>query len=203
MLYGILIPLVLVQFFALLCIPSLLAAPMKARAVTDAIHCYALQGLGVLLMSLGALPTVYSVLAGISYPSGTYFGLLLVFAVGGALFLWQDLRTRHLDPVARAVPAAIFFSTVRLIGQSTFILALLSFMLSLTLDVTDIPGWWVMPVVVATFGGLLAWCTKSPTTSRASMHLRAVGLPKFSVGRPAKAQPPVRTAVAGGRKKSR
>ena len=117
--YGVLVPLVLVQLFALLFIPSMLAAPAKARAVGDAIHCYCIQSFGIMLMTAGSLPTVYSVLAGISYTGGTYFGLLLIFAAGGGLFLWQDQRASSLDPAARAVPGSIFLLTFRILGQIT------------------------------------------------------------------------------------
>lgn len=198
-LYGVLLPLVLVQLFALLCIPSLMAAPAKARSIVDAIHCYLMQGLGVLLMSVGALPTVFSVLAGVSYPGGTYFGLLLVFAAGGALFLWQDNRSRGLDAASKAVPGAIFFGILRLIGQTSLILAGISFLLSITLEATTVPGWWMMPVLVAVYGALLTWCTKSPSTPRAHTTLQIVGLGSKMTSRPAKA--PVKSVAAGKKRK--
>ena len=199
LLYGVLVPIVLVQLFALLCMPSLLSAPAKARSVVDAIHCYILQGLGILLMSLGALPTVYSVLGGVAYPSNSYFGLLLVFAAGGALFLWQDQRSRDLDPAAKSVPAAIFFGVVRLIGQAALMLSLISILLSLTLEATDMPGWWVMPVLVALYGLLLTWSTKSPHTARSGMSLSMVGL--MGPMHHAKAKPPLRSIMTGKKRK--
>lgn len=162
--YGIVVPLVLVQLLALLYIPSMLGAPAKARAIGEAIHCYCIQTFGVMLMTIGSLPTVYSVLAGISYTGGTYFGLLLIFATGGGLFLWQDQRASLLDSAARAVPASVFILTFRILGQITLILALLSFLLSITMGSTDIVGWWIMPVLMACYGGLIAWCTRGPVT---------------------------------------
>ena len=191
--YGVLVPLVLVQLFALLFIPSMLAAPAKARAVGDAIHCYCIQSFGIMLMTAGSLPTVYSVLAGISYTGGTYFGLLLIFAAGGGLFLWQDQRASSLDPAARAVPGSIFLLTFRILGQITLVLALLSFLLSITRGSTDLLGWWVMPVLMAVYGGLISWCTRGPTTWVSTTH--AVGsMLKPVASRPAKAQTPSKTA---------
>ena len=160
--YGVLVPLVLVQLLALLFIPSLLAAPAKARAIGEALHSYCLQAFGVMLMTVGSLPTVYSVLAGVSYTGGTYFGLLLIFAAGGGLFLWQDQHATTLDSAARAVPAAIFLLTFRMLGQVTLVLALLSFLLSITMGSTEAMGWWVMPVLMGCYGGLVAWCTRGP-----------------------------------------
>jgi hypothetical protein len=197
MLYGVIVPLVLVQIIALLFVPSLLAAPAKARAVGDAIHCYFLQIFGVLLMTIGALPTVFSVLAGISYTGGTYFGLLLVFAVGGALFLWQDQRARFLDASARAVPAAIFLTMFKIIGQVILVLASLSFLLSITLGDTAVEGWWVMPVLMAIYGALIAWCTKS-TPVRSVMPASPVLSQKIAFrGTTAKSRPAAKTAVVG------
>ena len=164
-LYGIIVPLLLVVLLALIFLPSIIAAPGKARSIGEAIHCYFMQGFGVLLMTVGSLPTVYSVLAGVSYSSGTYFGLLLVFAGGGGIFLWQDLRALSLDAASRAVPSAIFLAAFRIIGQVTLTLAGLSFLLSVTIGTTDMAGWWVMPVLMGIYGGLIAWCTRSATVT--------------------------------------
>lgn len=197
--YGIVLPLVLVQLLALLFIPSMLAAPTKARAVGEAIHCYCIQSFGVMLMTVGSLPTVYSVLAGISYTGGTYFGLLLIFAAGGGLFLWQDQRASRLDSAARAVPAAIFFLTFRILGQVTLVLALLSFLLSITMGSTDLVGWWVMPVLMACYGGLVAWCTKGPVSWASTTQSVGSLLPSVS-SRTAKAQTPMKSASAKKRR---
>ena len=190
--YGIVVPLVLVQLFALLFIPSMLAAPAKARAVGEAIYCYCIQTFGVMLMTIGSLPTVYSVLAGVSYTGGTYFGLLLIFAAGGMLFLWQDQRATMLDSAARAVPAAIFFLTFRILGQITLVLAVLSFLLSLTMGSTDLIGWWVMPILMGCYGGLVAWSTRGPVSWVSGTHTVGSLLPSVS-SRTAKAQTPPRS----------
>lgn len=191
-LYGVIVPLLLVVLLAVVFIPSALTAPGKARSIGEAIHCYFMQGFGVLLMTVGSLPTVYSVLAGISYSSGTYFGLLLVFAGGGAVFLWQDLRAASLDAQARAVPAAIFLAAFRIIGQVTLSLAILSFLLSITVGSTDM-GWWVMPVLMGIYGGLIAWCTRSVVSTWGS--LASVGSALKASAKPAKAQTGVRSLV--------
>lgn len=192
-LYGIVVPLVLVQLLALLFVPSLLAAPAKARAIGEAIHCYCIQAFGVMLMTVGSLPTVYSVLAGVSYTGGTYFGLLLIFAAGGGLFLWQDQRATTLDSAARAVPASIFLLTFRILGQVTLVFALLSFLLSITMGSTDVIGWWVMPILMTCYGGLVAWCTREPVVW--ASRTQSVGSLLTPVSsRTAKAQTPPRSA---------
>ena len=198
-LYGIIVPLLLVVLLALVFIPSIIAAPGKARSIGEAVHCYFMQAFGVLLMTVGSLPTVYSVLAGVSYSSGTYFGLLLVFAGGGGIFLWQDLRATSLDAASRAVPSAIFLAAFRIIGQVTLTLAGLSFLLSVTIGTTDMAGWWVMPILMGIYGGLIAWCTRGISTSWGS--LSSVGSAIAASPRPAKALPPVRMVRTGTKKR--
>lgn len=160
----ILVPLGLVQLVAFLFIPSILAAPKKPRSIAEAIFCCLMQGFGVFLMTIGSLPTVYSVLAGDSYASGVYFGLLLVFAAGGCIFLWSDHRIVSIDPEARAVPCAIVLISFRIIGQILLALAVVSIVLSVTTG-SQTTGWWLMPVLMGLYGGLIAWCTKSPSLS--------------------------------------
>lgn len=193
LLYGILVPLFLVQLIALLFIPSLLAAPAKAHAIGAAIHCYCIQGFGVLLMTAGSLPTVHSVLAGVSYTGGTYFGLLLIFAAGGGLLLWQDQRSAFLDSAACAVPATIFLLAFRILGQVTLVLAILSFLLSVTMGSTEVADWWVMPVLMAVYGGLIAWCTRGSTAGIAGTRSIGSSLSAASA-KTVTAQTPARSA---------
>jgi hypothetical protein len=193
LLYGVIMPLFLVLLLSALFVPSLIAAPGKVRSVGEAIHCYFLQAFGVLLMTVGSLPTIYSVLVGISYSGGTYFGLLLVFAAGGGLFLREDIRATGLDAAARSVPAAVFLCAFRIIGQVTLIVAVLSFMLSMMIGSTDVTGWWVMPLLMGIYGGLVAWCTRRPVAAWGSAA--SVGSLLKAPVRPMKAQAPGKIAA--------
>lgn len=176
--YGILVPLLLAVLFALVLIPSLQQSGARPRAVIRACYEYLMLGAGILLMTVGALPTIFSVLAGVPYAGNVYFALLLMFAVGGGVFLWHDQRVRTLDTASRAVPGALYFYVVKIIGQLTMLLAFLSFSVSLVLGDID-GGFWVMPLVLGTYGALLAWTTRteSPTTSSAFQSISMPSMP--------------------------
>ena len=135
------------------------SAGAKAKGVSDAIYCYAMHAVSVILMTIGALPTVFSVFSGIAYTGRTYIALLLVFACGGLLFLIQDAAVRELDKASKAVPEAIYMTTIKFIGNLLALLSTLTIFLSIVLASFS-PGWWVTPFVILLYGLLLSWCTK-------------------------------------------
>lgn len=158
--YGLILPILIVELLALVLIPSLLRTGAKPKATMEALYCYLMLGVGVLLMTIGALPTVYSVLAGITYTSETYIALLLVFASGGAVFLWHDNHVRTIDSASQAVPAALYFYLFKIIGRLLTLLAAISLSLNIILGETTLPGWWITPLVILLYGLLLSWCTR-------------------------------------------
>jgi hypothetical protein len=157
--YGLVVPLLVVLGLSILFIASMHSPGAKAKEVGSAIYCYAMHGVSVILMTIGALPTVFSVFAGIAYTGRTYIALLLVFACGGLLFLIQDASVRELDKASKAVPEAIYMTTVKFIGNLLAMLAALTIFLSIVLASYS-PGWWVTPFVLLLYGLLLSWCTK-------------------------------------------
>jgi hypothetical protein len=157
--YGLVLPLMTIFFLAILFLASMSMPGAKPRRVGDAIYCYLMHGVSVLLMTVGALPTVFSVFAGVAYTGRTYIALLLVFACGGLLFLVQDQATRGLDSASKAVAEAIYLTTIKIVGNLIALLSGVSIFLSIVLASFQ-PGWWVTPFVLLLYGMLLSWCTK-------------------------------------------
>lgn len=158
--YGLVIPLLIILSLTLLYIASLYNAGAKPRAVGEAIYCYLLHAVSVLLMTIGALPTVYSVFAGIAYTGRTYVALLLVFACGGLLFLLQDQAVRSLESASKAVVESVYMLTLKIIGNLLTLLSALSILLSIILGDYE-SGWWVTPFVLLLYGMLLSWTTRN------------------------------------------
>lgn len=157
--YGLVVPLLTVTFLTILFFAGMQAQGAKAKAVGEAIVCYLMHAVSVLLMTIGALPTVFSVFAGIAYTGRTYVALLLVFAAGGLLFLIQDQAARGIDAASKSVIEAIYMNTIKLIGNLVALLAALSLLLSIVLASFS-AGWWVAPFVYLLYGLLLSWCTR-------------------------------------------
>jgi len=157
--YGLLLPLMVLQIIALLFIPSMLNTGAKPREVGEALFCYLMQGVGVILMTVGALPTVFSVFAGVAFPGRTYVALLVVFTCGGILFLIHDQLSQSLSSASKAVPQAVYFFSLKIIGNLIALLSGLSIILSIITGNTQ-QGWWVMPFVLLFYGLILSWCTR-------------------------------------------
>ncbi len=119
------------------------------------------QALGIVLMSIGGLPALYGVLAEQIMPVVTYLGLLLVFAIGGLLFLWQDGVLRTLPPAALAVPNALSRVLWRFIGLLIGTVALLSLFLQLLIDgPTLLRSFWALHLTSMLYGVLLLLATR-------------------------------------------
>src|SRR3989338_4371203 len=104
--YSLLLPLALLQFFALLFIPSILLPGTKPPHVAKAIYCYLLQTVGVLLMSGSGIPAIYAVVTQTEVGGRTYLALLLLFLAGGITFLWHEHLSLQVEKPSRAVPFA-------------------------------------------------------------------------------------------------
>lgn len=192
--YGILVPLLLLQSLTLLFIPSMMKNGAQPRKVGEAIFCYLMQSLGILLMTAGALPTLISVLAGVELAGATYFTLLVIFATGGILFLWHDNAVHTIDEASRAVPGAIFLYMFKIIGYAIVLLWVLSLITTLMTGIPEDAGWWIMPLVMILYGLLLAWCTRSDAGSNQSVFQ------SITVNSPS-LQPAKKDAMAAKRRK--
>ena len=159
--YGLVVPLCTLFFITILFLASMTVAGAKPKEIGKAIYTYVMHGTSILLMTIGALPTVFSVFAGVSYTGRTYIALLLVFAAGGLLFLMQDQEVRSLDNASKSIPEAIYMTTLKIIGNLLAVLSGLSIVLNIILASFQ-TGWWVTPFVLLLYGLLLSWCTRGP-----------------------------------------
>lgn len=161
--YAVLIPLVFIQVMALVFIPSMLSSGAKALHVGKAIFCYSMQFIGVLLMSISGLPAVYSVLIGAPLMGNTYLALLLIFCIGGFIFLRYEHRASHIDDASRMVPYALYFYTLKFIGAVVIVGSLLSLSMTMLMMYGIVaPGFWIVPTLFLLYGLLLSGCTKWP-----------------------------------------
>ena len=192
--YGRLVAIVLSMLFSFFLIASLVSSNANPSRVAQAIFCFVMMGIGILLMTVAALPTVTSVLAGTSYASATYVGLLIVFATGGCIFLWHDHWVHSLDSGSRLVPSLIFIYTVKVIGSLTGLLAGLSIVLTIILGGAE-EGWWIMPVTLLLYGFVLYMSTRDEKAPVPPLFCGICKVPKFAKPRMPKVKPKLRVAA--------
>jgi hypothetical protein len=153
----VIVPMVVVQLLALIFIPSMLQSGAKAKAVAKAVYCYLMQSVGIILMTIGVLPTLYSVFGRFAFTGTTYIGLLILFGSGGMILLWHDQMARTIDSVSRSVPAVIYYLSLRIIGNLLALFSTISLVLLVIMGGASVPGWWVQPMTMLLYGGALAW----------------------------------------------
>lgn len=159
--YGLVLAVGSGLLLSIILIASLRQTTAKPRDVVKAAYCYLLQAVGIFLLTAGALPAVYGVLARVEYDSRIYIALLLLFTAGGLTFLWHDTLVRDIDESSRAVPAAIFWFTVKFVGFVSALVSILSLLTSMLLTPTPLTDtWWVMPVLFLLYGLVLSWATR-------------------------------------------
>lgn len=185
----VLVPLGVVLLLGILFIPSMLTAGAKARSVAKALYCYLMQGVGIILMSIGVLPTLYSVFGGVGFSGNSYLSLLVVFGAGGAFYLWHEQMAHTLDLPSRAVPAAIYSTSLLIIGKMLALVSVLSLALSFLLREGGAEGWWVHAVTMLLYGLALEWLSHASTPDNGfqSMPVNAPAAKGPTFLRPAKA----------------
>lgn len=162
--YGLLVPLLIAQMFALFLLPCMMKGG-RPQELAKAVYCYMAQTVGILLMTIGGLSAMISVLGNRELSGGTYVGLLFVFAVGGIAYLYHDNMLATIDAASRSVAEALFHYTWKFIALLIVLFASLSFLLELLLqDQNSEPYWWVTNVVLIFYGVLLAWSAAHSTS---------------------------------------
>lgn len=157
--YSVTVPFVLLLLFTLILISSASAPGAKAGHVAAAAFHYVMEGIGIILMTIGAIPTLVSVLGGPPYPGRVYMSLLWVFLAGGALFLWHEQCTQKIERASLGVVHALFVTTVKTVGYAVALFSALALLLTIALG--QFPaGWWVSPVILFLYGSLLYWSAK-------------------------------------------
>lgn len=172
--YTVTVPFLLLVLFALILIANTQAQGAKTGQVALAAFHELMQGVGIILMTVGSLPTLMSVLGGPPYPGRVYMSLLWVFLVGGALFLWHEQCTQKLERASVIVVHALFVTTVRTVGYAVALFSALSLLLTIALGKFE-PSWWVSPVILFLYGSLLYWSAKEsdaaePAFMNAPLH---------------------------------
>ncbi|NOS68137.1 MAG: hypothetical protein HOO67_07320 [Candidatus Peribacteraceae bacterium] len=167
----VLFPLGVFVALAVALIPCLLSPGARLGGAIKALYCYILQTVGVAMMTAGALPAVYGVLekfstGGERFSAETYLALLILFSVGGIVFLWHEQMAERVDDASRRVPALLFWYTFKTIGNLLILAGVLSLLFTMLLTKPLVGAWWITPVVTFLYGLLVSWCTKSPTTSQ-------------------------------------
>ena len=101
--------------------------------------------------------------------------LLLLFAVGGALFLWYEQESQAIDAASKAIPLALFLYTLRFTGLLLSLYTGLSLALSvLLIRVPQMTDWWVTPTIFFVIGLLLTWSTGSLKGGKGSFSSMAI-----------------------------
>lgn len=116
------------------------------------IYCHLAQLIGILLMTAGALPAVYAVFAPQPLDQLTYLGLLLVFGIGGLVFLAHDSALKRIERTTRAVADAIFFHVWKLTGLLIVLFTGLSLGLRFMMDMENAHEWRVMHLTMLLYG---------------------------------------------------
>lgn len=156
--YGWSMPVLLLIGLAVLSLATAKDGGTSAERVR-AVYCHLMEFIGVLLMTAGALPALYAVFSMQPLSQMTYIGLLLVFAAGGLLFLWNDARLNEIDAAARATADALFLHVWKLMGILVVIFTALSLLLRMLLEADRAEGWWVLHLTMLLYGFILCWFT--------------------------------------------
>jgi hypothetical protein len=158
--------------FALLLSASLRPNGAKTEAAGKALYCVIMETLGAGLMTVSGLPACLSVLSGIALPRNSYIGMLLLFAIGGWMFLWYENIAETIDPVSKAIPMLIFRYTFKLVGALSILFSLVTLVMVFLFSYGSLPAtWWVDPLVLLAYGIFVSWCTRfsvRPTVFRSS-----------------------------------
>ncbi len=179
-LFMLAVPVIVVQSFALLFIPSLLGAGARPQAVGKAMYSYVLQAAGIALMTLGGIPALHAVLERTllgfeRFTPEIYVALLVLFATGGLTFLWHERMAETIDPVSRRIPATVFWFSFKLAGFLLMLGSALFFFLMMLLARESFSmGGWLMPFLLFLYGLLLSWCTRSPANATMSFQSTAM-----------------------------
>gem|GEM_PF-3150411 len=187
-----LVPVAFILIFAGVLLPSLSQAGAKPLGVGKALYCYLMQFFGLTLMTIGAIPALKNVLTNTPTSTNNYIGYLVLFAVGGLVFLLHEHMVAHVDEASRSIPHAIYFFSLKAIGFLVTVAAALGLLLAMLFGYTSDPTWWVMPTLLLCYGLLLSCCTRmnmlsttAPTVSKSTTMPMSPSMPMTaSVARP-------------------
>jgi hypothetical protein len=203
---GFLLPVAILVLFVVLVLPGLARTGTKPETLALAAYCYLAEALGVILMTAGGLPAVYAVVSHQLLASNTYLGLLILFIIGGIIYLRHDAKLRTVDADSKAIPAALFFYSWKFIGLVIVLFTCLSFVLDWLVNTA--PGHtdtWTVDLVMLLYGLLLCWFTIPVPVAEAPSPLlttkRPVFKPRSTMAMAAKAKKPAIKKTSTSQKK--
>lgn len=160
--YAALAALFVAAALAFLLIPALLRGDAKPESVGKAFYCCVMEGFGIALMTVSGLPALSAVLTGTQYPSSIYLALLVVFGVGGALFLWHENMQYRIDVHSRHIPSIMYHYALKTYGLVTTILATFTLLAYLFFSMPPLPtNWWAHPTIFLVYGLFVTWTARN------------------------------------------
>lgn len=158
--YGVLLPVASLVLFFLLCVPAFLRSPARPMDIAlAAFHCLA-QSVGIVFMIAGSLPALQVVISNQALNATSYMGLLVVFAVGGILFLWNDVQLKHMSVASKEIPETLYFYAWKFIGLVIVLFSGISIALTLLFSPAAFQnGSWMTHVILFFYGLLISFFT--------------------------------------------
>src|SRR5690606_17325184 len=115
--FGLVAGVVVAEILALLLLARTIADTKNPDEAGKAVFGYTMLTVGVALMSISSVPTLIAVFGDAGFTVEVYFGLVLIFAVGGLLYLWHDYRLRELSTDAVRIPRLVYHFAMKAAGQ--------------------------------------------------------------------------------------
>lgn len=106
--YTLVLPLVIFLSFVLLYIPAMLVPDAKPMAVGQAIACYFMKSVGILLMGISLLPLVYNLMGQTIPEEKTLYAFLAIFVIGLGLLVYFAQLAADIDEASVVVVRSIF-----------------------------------------------------------------------------------------------
>jgi len=174
-LYAVVLPTASLVLFFLLCVPAFLRSSARPMDIAlAAFHCLA-QSVGIVFMIAGSLPALQVVLSNQMLNATSYMGLLIVFAIGGLLFLWNEVQLKSMSIASKEIPETLYFYAWKFIGLLIVLFSGISIALSLLFSpATFQSGAWMMHVILFFYGLLISFFTLSRPHITVSAPMRIV-----------------------------
>ena len=131
----------------------------QPQHIAKATYSYSMQMLGLLLMALGLLPTLYGTMAPLSFNSAQHLCMLIIFFVGLILYLRHDAIADTIDYRSRTIPMLLYLYILRTIGVLLGIISILSLATVCILHRSDVL--WYVPSLVLLLSVSLLWVAKA------------------------------------------
>ncbi len=148
--YALVLPLALFGVFLLFYIPAMMVTDAKPMAVGQAIVCYIMKTLGILLMTTSILPLLYSLMNNTVPQDKSLYSLLLVFVVGLGILVHFSSVSQKVDEPSVVVIRSIFSHGFEVLGMILAVFSGLTLMLQFLL--TESFQDWQMPATMLVVG---------------------------------------------------